>query len=103
MAKADIVIRGKSYSVACAPGQEARLTSLSRELDARVQQIANAVGDIGDDRILLITSLALLDELDAARRGQASATGPDVDRAARALDDAADRILGLVTRIEGST
>ncbi|MEM9939672.1 MAG: cell division protein ZapA [Pseudomonadota bacterium] len=103
MAKADITIRGKTYSVACAPGQEVRLTSLSKELDMRVQQIADAVGDIGDDRILLITSLALLDELDAARHGQATATGPDVDRAAKALDDAADRILGLVTRIEGST
>ena len=100
MAKADITIRGRAYSVACAPGQEARLAALSRQLDNRVTQIAGAVGDIGEDRILLIAALALLDELDAARRGQAAATGPEIDRAARALDDAARRIEALAIRIE---
>jgi hypothetical protein len=68
MAKADIVLRGRNYSIACAPGQEARIVALSQQLDARVKHIASAVGDIGEDRLLLITALALLDELDAARR-----------------------------------
>ena len=68
MAKADIQLRGRSYSIACAPGQESRIEALSKQLDARVTQIAGAVGDIGDERLLLITALALLDELDSARR-----------------------------------
>lgn len=100
MAKAEIMIRGRAYSVACAPGQEARLKGLSSQLDARVGQIADAVGDIGDDRLLLIAALALLDELDASRRGQAGESTPDVDRAAQALDDAAVRIEALAVRIE---
>lgn len=104
MAKADITIRGRPYSVACAPGQESRLTSLSRQLDARVSQIAEAVGDIGDDRLLLIAALALLDELDASHRGQGIAPTPvEVDRAARALDDAASRIEAIAVRIETDT
>ena len=68
MAKADITLRGRNYSIACAPGQEARIVALSQQLDARVKHIASAVGDIGEDRLLLITALALLDELDSARR-----------------------------------
>ena len=100
MAKAEILIRGRTYSVACAPGQESRLTALARQLSARVEQIAGAVGDIGDDRLLLVASLALLDELDAARRGQAASTGPDVERATEALNDAAARIEALAMRIE---
>ena len=40
MAKADIKIKGRSYSVACAPGQEARLIALSRQLDARIEDIS---------------------------------------------------------------
>ena len=36
MAKADIKIKGRSYSVACAPGQEERLVALSRRLQLRV-------------------------------------------------------------------
>ncbi len=103
MAKADITLQGRTYSVACAPGQETRLAALSRQLDARVRRISEAVGDIGQDRILLIAALALLDELDAARRGQAAATGPDVDRAAYALEDAATRIEALAARIETDT
>jgi len=54
MAKADIQLRGRSYSIACAPGQESRIEALSKQLDARVTQIAGAVGDIGDERLLLI-------------------------------------------------
>jgi cell division protein ZapA len=100
MAKADIKIRGRSYSVACAPGQEERLVALSHQLDARVQDIAQAVGNIGDDRLLLIASLALLDELDASHRAQAAAAGPDIERAARALNDTAARIESLASRIE---
>lgn len=100
MAKADIKIRDRSYSVACAPGQEERLIALSRQLDARVKDISQAVGNIGDDRLLLIASLALLDELDASHRAQAAAAGPDIERAARALNDTATRIEALAARIE---
>jgi len=100
MAKADIKIRGRSYSVACAPGQEARLKTLAGQLDDRVEQIGNAVGNIGDDRLLLIASFALLDELDAAKRGQLSAQEPDMSLAADALNDAAIRIEALAAKIE---
>ncbi len=103
MAKANIELRGRTYSVACAPGQEDRLRTLAGDLNRRVQQIAVAVGDIGDDRLLLIASLALLDELDAARRDGAAGVSPDIDRAARAIDDAASRIEAIVTRIETET
>lgn len=101
MAKADITLRGRAFSVACAPGQEARLVSLSKELNKRVEQISGAVGEIGDERLLLIAALALLDELDAARRGKAAVTGPEIDKAASALSSAASRIAALATRIEG--
>lgn len=97
MAKADIEINGQRYSVACAPGQEARLQQLGTRLDRRIQKIAGAVGDIGEARLLLIASLALLDEVDAARKGA------PIDRdqlAASALLDAAARIEAMATRLE---
>lgn len=97
MAKADIEINGHRYSVACVPGQEARLQKLGVRLDRRVQQIAGAVGDIGEARLLLIASLALLDEIDAARTGGVT----DRDQiAASALLDAAARIEALANRLE---
>lgn len=103
MAKADITLRGRAFSVACAPGQEARLIALAKQLDSRVTQISKAAGEIGDERLLLLASLSLLDELDAARRGQAAMTGPEIDKAAGALSEAATRITALAKRIEGDT
>lgn len=98
MAKADIVVRGKQYSIDCAPGQEARLVDLASDLDARVNQIADALGDMGEEKLLLIAALALLDELDDAQRNLATSGGSD--RAAAAIGDAAARIRALTERIE---
>ena len=100
MSKADIDIYGKRYSVACAPGQEKRLTELGQRLDKRVRQISGAVGDIGEARLLLISALALMDELDAlkAQPQQERLEG----RAAAALADAAARIDALASRLDPS-
>ena len=102
MAKAEIKLRGRTFSIACAPGQEVRIEALSKQLDARVKQIAGAVGDIGDERLLLVAALALLDELDTARR-----TGPGTPhseaKAAEALVKAATRIEELAARIESGS
>lgn len=99
MAKADITIQGRAYSVACAPGQEIRLEELGVALDRRIASIAGAVGDIGEARLLLVAALALLDELEAAK--QSGPPAPDVEiRAAAALDDAARRIAAIADRVE---
>ena len=99
MAKAEIQLRGRLFSIACAPGQESRIEKLATQLDARVQQIAGAVGDIGDERLLLIASLALLDELDAARRSGPGSPEAEAELAA-AIEKAAGRIESLAQRIE---
>lgn len=99
MAKADIQLRGRTFSIACAPGQERRIEALGRQLDARVKHIAGAVGDIGDERLMLVAALALLDELDEARRNAPGS--PESERkVAAALVRAADRIESLAARIE---
>ena len=99
MAKADITLRGRNYSIACAPGQEARIVALSQQLDTRVKHIASAVGDIGEDRLLLITALSLLDELDSARR--AGGSSPEAEqKAADAMSAVSDRIEALAARLE---
>ena len=99
MAKADITLRGRNFSIACAPGQEGRIVALSQQLDARVKHIASAVGDIGEERLLLIAALALLDELDAAR--QAGGTNPAAEqKAAEAIAQVSERIEALAARLE---
>ena len=96
MAKADIEVNNRRYSVACAPGQEARLAMLGGRLDNRVRQIADAVGDIGEARLFLIAALAVLDELD----GRTASAAPAIEqKAAAAISDAAARIDALAARL----
>lgn len=98
MAKADIRIRGRSFSIACAPGQEARVQRLAEQLDARLARISSAVGDIGDERLLLVAAIALLDELDAARQVQPGAAAED--RAAALVTEMAEKVEALAARLE---
>lgn len=98
MAKADIRIRGRSYSIACTAGQEMRVQRLAEQLDVRLASISSAVGDIGDDRLLLIAALALLDELDAAR--QTAPTSASDTRAAVLITAMAAKVEALAARLE---
>jgi cell division protein ZapA len=102
LAKADISFRGRNFSIACAPGQEKRIQRLGDQLHDRASQISAAVGDIGEDRLLLITALALLDELDGARR-QASGPSEAELRAAEQLAGLAAKVEALAARLENDT
>lgn len=101
MAKADIEIHGRVYSVACAPGQEERLLTLARELDDLVGKIAQAVGEVGPDRLLLVAALSLLDDLHVSRQQAGSSAESDLEeKAAAILLDAAERIDAIADRAE---
>lgn len=109
MSKADILIRGKTISIACAEGQEAHIEELGRRFDARLQALEETVGDIGDMRLLVAAGLSLIDELDeVSSQSPAKAEVNDLDNritliertAASALADAAIRIHRIADRIE---
>jgi cell division protein ZapA len=61
-----VTVNGRTYDVACDDGQEEHLAELSRYLDRRVGDLIASVGQVGEARILLMTSLLLADELSEA-------------------------------------
>lgn len=63
MAQVDITVNGRSYTVACDDGQEAHLHELAADLDKRVRELAGAIGQIGDARLLVMTGLVMADEV----------------------------------------
>lgn len=101
MSKAEIEIGDKRYSIACAPGQEARLQALASRLDKRIENIKTAVGDIGEARLFLVAALALIDEIDVLK-ASGKTTPASILEASAALNDAAARIEAISTRIESS-
>lgn len=66
MAQVSVTINGRIYQIACDDGQEANLTRLANYVDKRVGELVAAVGQVGDDRLLVMASLLVADELSAA-------------------------------------
>lgn len=110
MATVEVQINGRQYPLNCEPGQEGRLRGLAAYIDRRIGELSSAHGNIGDTRLLLLTSLLIADELsDAfdeikrlrnALNGQQGPNDPASDEAAAAaLDQATTRLDALAGRL----
>ena len=66
MPQVDVHINGRRYQIACDKGQEEHLSQLAEYVDKRVQGLVGSVGQVGDARLLVMTSLLLADELSEA-------------------------------------
>jgi cell division protein ZapA len=76
MGQVAVTINGRTYTVQCTDGEEARLVELAGYVRGRADALAaefqSGGGPIGDDRLLLLTALLLADELWEARVGTAA-------------------------------
>lgn len=68
MAEVAITVNNQPYKIACDDGQESHLLDLAEYVGKRVDQLAAAVGDVGDRRLLVMTCLLIADELSDAFR-----------------------------------
>ena len=62
MANINIKFNGKEYLLSCDDGQEEHLEELSVYLDGKFNEIKNSLGNIGENKLLLITSIKIMDE-----------------------------------------
>ena len=118
MAHVTVTIAGRAYRMACGEGEEAHLEGLAALVDTKIGEIRSAFGEIGDQRITVMTALTFADELAETKRRIARlesevaavrASGQD-DAAARArmagqmseaLEDAASRIEQVAQALNG--
>jgi cell division protein ZapA len=63
MGQISVPVNGRPFTVTCDDGQEARLRRLAQYVDAKVAAFVAAVGQVGDAKLLLLTALAIADEL----------------------------------------
>jgi cell division protein ZapA len=73
MAEVNIALNGRSYEIACDPGQEGRVVDLAAYIDQRLQGIARSGGAYNDAHLLVLTALVLADELYESREEEARA------------------------------
>ena len=62
MANVNIKFNNKDYLLSCDDGQEKSLKSLTKFLDKKYSELKDKLGNIGDNKLLLITTIQLIDE-----------------------------------------
>tara|TARA_B100001564_G_C20461587_1_gene588273 strand:- start:31 stop:480 length:450 start_codon:yes stop_codon:yes gene_type:complete len=69
MANVNIKFNGKDYLLSCDDGQEESLKKLTSFLDNKYLELKKKLGNIGENKLLLITAIKLIDEhFDLRRR-----------------------------------
>ncbi len=107
MPELTVEINGRDYQVACDDGQEEHLTKLARYVDKKMGELVSSVGQIGDARLLVMTSLLIADELSDAYQqleafdAEAGGDGQESHAAmTSALEACAQRIESIAARFE---
>ena len=62
MANVNIKFNGKDFLLSCEDGQEDHLEELSINLNNRFDKLKSDLGNIGENKLLLITSIKIMDE-----------------------------------------
>ena len=62
MANINIKFNNKDYLLSCDDGQEESLKKLTKYLDKKYSELKDKLGNIGENKLLLITTIQLIDE-----------------------------------------
>ena len=62
MANVNIKFNGKDFLLSCEDGQEDHLDELSQHLSEKFNFLKSKLGNLGENKLLLITSITLMDE-----------------------------------------
>ncbi len=63
----NVMVNGRAYTIACDEGEEEHLKELGNEVDQKIRELLGSVGQVGDQRLILMAALLLADELHMAR------------------------------------
>lgn len=58
----NVMVNSRAYTIACDEGEEAHLQMLAEQVDAKVRELLGSVGQVGEQRLLLMAALLLADE-----------------------------------------
>ena len=104
-----VVVNGRTYDIACDPGQEEHLKRLAADLAARVERLVAQVGQVGDARLMLMASLLVADDLESLRQGggvnaadRERPTLSEIDALADVIGDLASRVEAIAGKVEAA-
>ena len=56
----NVMVNSRAYTIACDEGEEEHLKELGAEVDHKVQELLGSVGQVGDQRLILMSALLLV-------------------------------------------
>ena len=62
MANVNIKFNNKDYLLSCDEGQEESLKELAKHLDTKYNELKDNLGNIGENKLLLITAIKIIDD-----------------------------------------
>ena len=62
MANVNVKFNNKDYLLSCDDGQEENLKELANHLDSKYNVLKNDLGNIGENKLLLITAIQMVDD-----------------------------------------
>jgi cell division protein ZapA len=68
MGEVSVTLNGRTYRLECGEGEENHLIALAEYLGSHVDTMKRKFGQVGDDRLILMASLLVTDELWELRR-----------------------------------
>ena len=68
MGEVSVTLNGRNYRLECTEGEEAHLIELAGYIGGHVEEMRRRFGQVGDDRLILMASLLVTDELWELRR-----------------------------------
>ncbi len=109
MSDVTVTVNRRTYQIACDEGQEERLHDLAQLVDNRVEELATANDQIGDQRLLVMASLLLADEVEDMRQNlqdtkkkldELAAVAMTENQLAGVIEEMAAKIEALDSQIE---
>ena len=106
-----IRLNGHPYKIGCGAGEEDHVASLGSEVESVMQSLIASVGQIGEARLLAMVALILADRVSVPSTSEpqnaAGMASPNTteheDVAAEVLEDAAERIATLASKLASGT
>ena len=118
MAQVNLTVNGRVYRIACEDGEEDHVEQLGERFDGAINELRGAMGEIGDQRLMVMAGILMTDRLDDTERrlkrseqevgllkdnrADSSMRLDGLDKSfAETLNLAAARIEGIAERLQG--
>ena len=63
MSQVAVSVNGRSFTITCDDGQEARVRDLAQYVDGKIAEFVGNIGQVGEAKLLLLAALVIADEL----------------------------------------